>query len=499
MDIRHMNIRQRLRVSNLLMLVVPAAIAAAVGVAMIAASWYALASGSGIGTDSGKDFFRASDTVAAAAKPLLKRNGIAGLKSASSLASMLDASSMKLVILQQGGAVFSHGDLSTQDDDLLRAAAQTPGDLQLTSDDRCLSARDVSAGGATYRLCILGDAFAGSEALTKGVIVIAAAALLAALALAIALTSRFLTRFVLRHVTDPLDELARATRRIRDGELVVRLPADRTDEFAPVYADFNDMAARLSDSVERDRRIREQRSTLLIGISHDLRSPLTSIQAYAEGLLDGIAGTPEASECYLRMIKGKAEEMGGLLRRLSAVAKADRQVEEADLARLRLDELVGSWIQGNAEAYGLRGVDVDAELEPAEARASGETVARMLGNLFDNCAAYGRTGGGRCRARVSVKRSADGGVLLAVDDDGPGVPEGDLPRLFDLFWRGDAARTALGEGNGIGLAVVALAMERMGGSARAEASPLGGLRVELAFPPVDAVTPAAPREGEDAA
>lgn len=478
-----MNIRSRLKVSNLLMIVVPVVVAALVGASAMAVVWNGLARAGGIGVDSAEDFYRASDMIAVVAEPLVATGDFASLADARQLADMLSTSAMTMAAVKDRTVVYASSPLSSQDKALVLAAAQMEGAIELAQDGRCLTVRTMAGDGGPYRVCFLGDARAGSEALTKGAVVAAALVLLACLVLTVALLNRFLTLFVLRHITGPLDQLADATRHVRDGNLSYRLPEGRSDEFAPVFSDFNAMAARLRESVERDRRAREKRSILLVGLSHDLRSPLTSIQAYTEGLIDGVASAPADTERYLAMIALKAREMRALLQRLSDMAKVDRRIEEAPLEPARLDAVVRRWVDESRAAYDLRGLAVETRLSPATANISPELIGRVLGNLLDNCAAYGRSGEAPCQVIVSCHADAAGAAVLAVEDDGPGVPDEEKEKLFDLFFRGDGARSAPAEGSGIGLAVVALAAERMGGAVRAEASAEGGLRVVLVFPP----------------
>ena len=96
---------------------------------------------------------------------------------------------------------------------------------------------------------------------------------------------------------------------IRDGNLTYRISYTEPDEFRPICEDFNDMAGRLRDSVSRSQKEEESRKELLAGISHDIRSPLTAIQAYVEGLLDGVADTEEKRTAYLSIIQKKSVEM----------------------------------------------------------------------------------------------------------------------------------------------------------------------------------------------
>jgi signal transduction histidine kinase len=487
-----MNIRQRLRVSNLLMIVVPVVVSIAIALVVGFASWNVLAGGTGIRTDDSEDFFQASDLVMEAVRPYVTSDAIARLDDTGEVAQMLDSSNISLVITRDGETAYEHGSLSDLDRELLAETAQATGDLEVASGEHCLSVHVVSSGGSTWRVFVFGTVNDASAETTKDVIKVAIAAFAIALVVVVLLCNRFLSRFVLRHITEPLDQLAEGTRQIRDGNLDYRLPSGRTDEFGPVFDDFNDMARRLSESVERDRRAHERQAELVAGLSHDLRSPLTSIQAYAEGLRDGIAKTPEARADYVERILRKSQEMGALMRRMSEVTSLGRKADRVELAPASLDGVVGEWLDENGESYELRGARLSRQLAPARARISGELVSRILSNLLDNCLRYAAGPDDTCTVIVSC--GVDGeGTWLAVDDDGPGVSEQDEEHLFDLFYRGDRARSVTSDGNGIGLAVVALGMDRMGGTVTASRSTLGGLRVTMRFPTCPSADETAPK------
>lgn len=125
------------------------------------------------------------------------------------------------------------------------------------------------------------------------------------LLLIVFLTNRFLTRFVFRRISEPLTTLAEGVHQIRDGNLTYRIDYRENDEFLPVCEDFNEMAQRLRTAVEQSQKEEESRKELLASISHDIRSPLTSIRAYVEGLTDGVADTPEKQKNYLDTIRKK--------------------------------------------------------------------------------------------------------------------------------------------------------------------------------------------------
>jgi len=130
-------------------------------------------------------------------------------------------------------------------------------------------------------------------------------------------TNQLLIRFVFRAIAEPLQTLASGVHQIRDGNLEHRILYSRDDEFKPVCEDFNVMAARLSESVSQISRQEQDRKEMLAGISHDIRSPLTSIKAYAEGLRDGIVRTEADRQRYAAIIYSKASDIDQLITKLA--------------------------------------------------------------------------------------------------------------------------------------------------------------------------------------
>ena len=155
----------------------------------------------------------------------------------------------------------------------------------------------------------------------------------------VVLTNRFLTLFEFRHNTQTLKILGEGVHQIRDGNLTYRIEYTEPDEFRPICEDFNDMAGRLRDSVSRSQKEEESRKELLAGISHDIRSPLTAIQAYVEGLLDGVADTEEKRTAYLSIIQKKSVEMRKHLNPFSTSRDAFHRGHPFFLSFFRRDEV----------------------------------------------------------------------------------------------------------------------------------------------------------------
>ncbi len=306
-------------------------------------------------------------------------------------------------------------------------------------------------------------------------------ALLLGMITVVFLTSRFLTRFVFQKIRQPLEILADGVNQIRDGNLDYRIRYARKDEFRAVCEAFNEMAGRLKESVWAVQKQEMNRKELLAGISHDLRSPLTSIKAYSEGLLDGVATTEDARHRYVKMIKSKAEDIDHMVSRLFLFSKMDLGDYPNYPEDLDLREELGSFFRAVAEEYAQQGLVVKiGKLEPNVAlHADPVQFRRVLANIVENSLKYKE----RPEATVSVETFRRGDtVRIELEDDGPGVTDEALPKLFDVFYRSDASRSSPNRGSGLGLAISEKAIALMDGKIWAEHGRSGGLRIVIELP-----------------
>ena len=315
----------------------------------------------------------------------------------------------------------------------------------------------------------LETAFAGAKVIAA----IYGGTVIAALLAAVAFTNLYLTRHLFGHIQKPLDELTEGVTRIRNGDLDTPIGYETADEFKPACDAVDEMAARLKASLEAQSRQQQQKQELIAGMSHDLKSPLTSIRAYTEGLLDGVAKDDAARTRYLQTIYAKESELEALVNRLFSFAKLDLSEAPAELAPLDISETLRSIVDG----CGTEALDVRLSGPPAGAvLADRELLARSISNLLDNSRKYGAG-----HAVITADVSGDT-VSISVSDDGPGVEAKQLEKIFELGYRTDSARQNPAGGSGIGLAVVKRAAERMHGSVRAEHADSGGLRVTITLP-----------------
>ena len=357
-----MTIRKRLFISNLLMILVPVCIAALIAAGCVGAVWYTVRFGGGLGFDDSEDFYQVSTGIAKLAEQSLPDSN--EQETLDSITALLDRKAVSLKIEQDGQPYYAYGTASPADDALSKAAALLGDDVRLSDGARSLYAHRVQIGGTDYRILIFGST---QQVSYTGLKLVAAAAVLLVLAAALAavlLTNRFLTRFVFRRIEQPLALLADGVHQIRDGNLDFRITYDGKDEFAPVCADFNEMAERLRRSIEQTLRQEESRKELMASISHDLRSPLTSIKAYVEGLLDGVARTPEMQRRYLGTIKSKAEDIDRMVSQIFLFSKMELEEYPVHPEPLRLDEEVDSLMQSAAPEYRARGLEIRVQSAP---------------------------------------------------------------------------------------------------------------------------------------
>ena len=306
--------------------------------------------------------------------------------------------------------------------------------------------------------------------LTLAVFATVAAALLLA---AVVLTDLYLTRHLFRHISQPLDTLTAGVARIRDGDLDTPIAYTGTDEFKAACDAVDEMAARLKASLEQQQAAQQQKQELIAGMSHDLKSPLTAIRAYTEGLLEGVAQDETTRQRYLQTIYAKEADLETLVNRLFAFAKMDVSVYPVHPEPLALRTEL------EAVTEEQEGVAVTVDVPEMTVLADRELLRRIAVNLLDNSRKYG--GREDVFVHITAEKNGDTAVIVFADN-GVGVPPEQLARLFDVFYRGDAARTAPGNGSGIGLAVVKKSCDEMHGSVRAENGEGGGLQVIVTLP-----------------
>lgn len=295
-----------------------------------------------------------------------------------------------------------------------------------------------------------------------------AAVLIAVVVLLVALLAAFAWA---RRLAAPLRTLADGAHRLAAGDFGARVPERGGVEFAALAADFNRMAAALDAA-------RQARRQWMAEVSHELRTPLAVLRGEIDALADGVR-KPDAAA-----IASLAEEVARLTRltddlyqlALSDVGALDYRMAPVDLVQLVAEACAAHATSAAAAGLVLAWTAPDAALPPL--RGDVQRLRQLVDNLLANACRHTQAPG---RIAVALARR-DGHAVLAVDDTPPGVAAGQLAHLFEPFYRTDASRNRATGGAGLGLALVARIAAAHGGSVRAEASPLGGLRVVVELP-----------------
>lgn len=478
-----MTVQRRLFISNILMLVIPAVLAVLMALGGFFLVFVSVFPQAEYRLGFQEELLETrSRTVDWITNWLNEDNPAQKEEAQQQLLGLLDKNQMTLQVWEGQTIVWQNTDQAIPfQEQLEQSLAALDGRGTVSNGAYDLFGAHISFQGMDYRLRLYNPVVTISHDTLKSWGIVVGFFLLVLLLFAVFLTNRFLTRFVFRRIAQPLKILAEGVHQIRDGNLTYRIDYTEPDEFQPICEDFNDMARRLRDSVSQSQREEESRKELLASISHDIRSPLTAIQAYVEGLLDGVADTPQKRAAYLSIIQKKAVEMDEMVRKLFLFSKMDMGEYPYNPELLDAVQEIQDFVKVSADQYQRRGLSVQIGALPSNAMIFADPTyfRSILMNLLDNSAKYKDKKMGNATVTGSI---SDQMLHLYVDDDGPGVPAEALPKLFDVFYRNDPSRKNPKQGSGLGLAIVWKAIERMEGSIRAENLPQGGLRMTINIP-----------------
>ncbi len=271
----------------------------------------------------------------------------------------------------------------------------------------------------------------------------------------IAFTSFILYLWLNRSIIKPIDRLRLGTQNIRDGNLDFEIRQDKKDELGDLCRDFEEMRYRLNKSENEKKKSDAEEKELIRNISHDLKTPLTAIKGYVEGLRDGIADTPEKQQRYILTIANKVEDMDRLIDELTLFSRLDTNRIPYDFVKINVkdyfDDCVDE-IQLDLESmdiilkYNFRGGD------DMYTMADPNQLKRVINNIVSNSVKY-RRADVKCTISIEVFDEGDY-IHIVMSDNGKGINMKDLPRIFDRFYRTDESRTSPQTGSGIGLAIV---------------------------------------------
>jgi signal transduction histidine kinase len=283
-----------------------------------------------------------------------------------------------------------------------------------------------------------------------------------------AIVALVLVRFVARGLTTPLREMAEATQAMSRGDYSRRVSETSRDEIGALARSFNRMAAELAetDRVRRD---------LVANVSHELRTPLTALQATLENIIDGVA---TADPSTLQTMLAQVERLGRLVTQLLDLSRLEAGTVPLDRQDFAVEPVLAHAVR--EQKLNASEVDIAMIVEEHDLAADGdpERVHQVVANLLENAVRHSPAGSA---IEVRARRSARG-VTIEVSDEGPGIPEHDADRVFERFYRSDAARATRDGGAGLGLAIARWIVDLHGGEIHSEQREPHGCRMVVTLP-----------------
>jgi signal transduction histidine kinase len=259
--------------------------------------------------------------------------------------------------------------------------------------------------------------------------------------------------FVSKNIINPLITLKNATDKIKQGYLDFQIKTERKDEIGELFSSFEDMRRQLKNSIDLQLKYEENRKLLLSNISHDLKTPITSIKGYVEGIQDGIANSPRKVDQYMNTIYKKANELDALIDELFLFSKLDLKRIPFHFISLDIVSYIHDCVDELSLEYENQGIKIEflhKESVPILVHADPEKLMRVFSNIIVNSVKYQD----KTDPFVSISiKTHDDWVEIVIADNGPGISKEAIPYVFDQFYRADESRNSKTGGSGLGLAI----------------------------------------------
>lgn len=276
-------------------------------------------------------------------------------------------------------------------------------------------------------------------------------------------TACMLSAWIHTSLMKPIKKLQAAAQNIKEGNLDFTVEVEGNDEIGELCKDFEEMRQRLKESTEEKMRAEQESKTLISNIAHDLKTPITAVKGYAEGILDGVAESPEKREKYLRTIYNKAVEMDTLINELTLYSKIDTNRIPYNFAKINVTDYFDDCIEElglDLEAKNVGLAYFNYTDEGTVIIADPEQLRRVINNIVGNSCKYFDKQKGLINIRI---KDVGDFIQVEIEDNGRGIAARDLPYIFDRFYRTDSSRNSATGGSGIGLSIVKKIIEDHGG------------------------------------
>lgn len=309
--------------------------------------------------------------------------------------------------------------------------------------------------GSLFMITNVGEVIPEIQSMVKNCVAI--------VVLVLFITAGVLIFWIYRAVMLPIQRVQKATNDIKAGNLDFELTAEKDDEFGQLCQDFEEMRKRLKDNAEEKLKFDKENKELISNISHDLKTPVTVIKGYAEGIMDGVADTPEKMDKYIRAIYNKANEMNRLINELTLYSKIDTNRIPYNFNTIPVYAFFDDCAEELSVDLESRHVEFgyfNYVEEPVKIIADPEQIKRVINNIVNNSLKYMDKPKGKINLRV---KDVGDFIQVELEDNGKGIAAKDLTYIFDRFYRTDASRNSSKGGSGIGLSIVKKIIEEHGG------------------------------------
>ncbi len=287
--------------------------------------------------------------------------------------------------------------------------------------------------------------------------------MLFAFVLVMIFTGIVLTQWIQKGILTPINQLNTAMQNIAEGNLEYMLTTEEKGEIGELYRNYEDMRLRLKESTDEKFEHEKKNKELISNISHDLKTPITAVKGYVEGIMDGVADTPEKMDKYIKTIYNKANDMDRLINELTTYSGIDNNRIPYNFRRIN----VADYFRDCVEEVGLdlesKNIQLNYEdlVDPSvQIIADPEQLKRVINNIVGNSVKYLEKKNGIIDIRILDEVDS---IRVEIEDNGKGIAAKDLPNIFERFYRTDASRNSSKGGSGIGLSIVKKIIEDHGG------------------------------------
>ncbi|WP_254846862.1 sensor histidine kinase [Oceanobacillus sojae] len=298
-----------------------------------------------------------------------------------------------------------------------------------------------------------------------------------AIALILVLTNGLLTYFMSKSIINPISKLSMAAKKISEGDLEYSVQSDKKDELGDLANTFEQMRLKLKAADREQKQYEQNRQELIASISHDLKTPLTSMKGYVKGIQDGVANTPEKLDRYMDTINRTANDMDGLIDELFLYSKLDLKREAFHFERVDVYAFFTDFI--DELAFNLEKEQGTAILSADKknsymVEADREKLRRVVMNIIQNSLKYMD----KEQKEIHVNLTAESGrIVVEMKDNGSGISKNDIPHIFESFYRTDTSRNSATGGIGLGLSIVKKIIQGHDGTVWAKSEPGKGTSI----------------------